>query len=291
MCRHHPGPSDPGGQFALPERSLVLTQQHGTVTVPGRVAGQLSIDLNSDMGEGFGAYRMGPDAELLQYVTSANIACGFHAGDPRTMDTTVAGAVAAGVAIGAHVSYPDLVGFGRRHMKVGPEELITDILYQIGALEAFCRRHGTAVRYVKAHGALYNDLVDDEALAGALADAVLAYGGGLSVLTLGGSLSVEVLEKAGVPVVLEGFADRAYTPGGRLVSRREVGSVITDPAVVAERGRRMALGEPIEASDGSSLPVQAGSICVHSDTPGSVALAAALREALEGAPVQVRAFS
>lgn len=268
-----------------------MTQQQGTGTVPGRTTGQLSIDLNSDMGEAFGAYRMGPDAELLQYVTSANIACGFHAGDPRTMDATVAGAVSAGVAIGAHVSYPDLVGFGRRHMKVGAEELVTDILYQIGALEAFCRRHGTAVRYVKAHGALYNDLVDDEALAGALADAVLAYGGDLSVLTLGGSLSAELLEKAGVPVVLEGFADRAYTPGGRLVSRKEVGSVITNPAVVADRGRRMALGEPIEASDGHPLQVHADSICVHSDTPGSVALAAALREALSGAGVQIRAFA
>jgi 5-oxoprolinase (ATP-hydrolysing) subunit A len=264
-----------------------LTQQQGTATVTR----QRSIDLNSDMGEAFGAYRMGPDADLLRHVTSANVACGFHAGDPRTMDETVAGAAAAGVAIGAHVSYPDLVGFGRRHIRVGADELVTDVLYQIGALEAFCRRYGTKVRYVKPHGALYNDLVDDEALAGALAEAVLSYGSELSVLTMPGSPAAEVLGKAGVPVVLEAFADRAYTPAGRLVSRREPGSVITDPTLVAERGRRLALGEPIEASDGQPLYVQADSICVHSDTPGSVALAVALREAFSSAGVQVGAFS
>jgi 5-oxoprolinase (ATP-hydrolysing) subunit A len=267
-----------------------------TNSYPGRkasapVGGQRTIDLNSDMGEGFGAYHMGPDAELLRYVTSANIACGFHAGDPRTMDSTVAGASAAGVAIGAHVSYPDLVGFGRRHIQVGGEELITDVLYQIGALESFCRRHGTSVRYVKAHGALYNDLADDEDLANALAEAVLGYGGDLYVLTLSGSPAVAVLEKAGVRVVLEAFADRAYTPSGRLVSRKEAGSVITDPAVVADRGRRLALGEPIAAQGGGALEVRAGSICVHSDTPGSVALAAGLRETLSAAGVAVRAFS
>jgi 5-oxoprolinase (ATP-hydrolysing) subunit A len=268
-----------------------MNDERGTAIVTGTRPRELVIDLNSDMGEAFGAYRMGPDAELLQLVTSANVACGFHAGDPRTMEATVAGAVAAGVAVGAHVSYPDLVGFGRRQMNVSADELVTDVLYQIGALEAFARRHGTSVRYVKAHGALYNDLVDDETLAGALAEAVLTYGSGLSVLTMPGSTSVEVFEKAGVPVVLEAFADRAYTPAGRLVSRKEPGSVITDPAAVAERGRRLALGEPIEARGGEELRVQAASICVHSDTPGSVALAVALRESLAAAGVQVKAFS
>jgi 5-oxoprolinase (ATP-hydrolysing) subunit A len=271
-----------------------------TNPAPAVVHEHRTIDLNSDMGEGFGAYRMGPDAELLRYVTSSNVACGFHAGDPRTMNATVAGAVEAGVAIGAHVSYPDLVGFGRRHIRVSADELVTDVLYQIGALEAFCRRHGAAVRYVKAHGALYNNLSDDEDLAGALAEAVLSYAGrdggstqgtALSVLALSGSPAVDVLEKAGVPVVLEAFADRAYTPAGRLVSRKETGSVITDPAVVADRGRRLALGEPIEALGGETLKVEAGSICVHSDTPGSVALAAALRDSLATAGVEVRSFS
>jgi 5-oxoprolinase (ATP-hydrolysing) subunit A len=268
-----------------------MNDDRGTATATGRRSGELVIDLNSDMGEAFGAYRMGPDAELLQLVTSANIACGFHAGDPRTMEATVSGAVAAGVAIGAHVSYPDLIGFGRRHLKVSADELVTDVLYQIGALEAFCRRHGTSVRYVKAHGALYNDLVDDDDLASALAEAVLAYGSDLSVLTMPGSPSVKIFEKAGVPVVLEAFADRAYTPSGRLVPRKEPGSVIIDPAEVAERGRRLALGEPIEAQGGEELHVPADSICVHSDTPGSVALATALRGSLTAAGVQLRAFS
>lgn len=250
-----------------------------------------SIDLNCDMGEGFGAYKMGPDAELLRHVTSANIACGFHAGDPRTMDMTVAAAAQAGAAIGAHVSYPDLVGFGRRHMRVSPEELVTDVLYQVGALEAFCRRHGVAVRYVKAHGALYNDLADDEDLAAALAKAVVAYGGALAVLTLSGSRSVGVLEGAGVRVVQEAFADRAYTADGRLLPRSEAGSVLTSPAAVAERGRRLASGEAVETNDGRPLMVQAGSICVHGDTPGAVVLASALRSTLAAAGVDVRAFS
>lgn len=249
------------------------------------------LDLNCDMGEGFGAYRMAPDAELLRYVTSASVACGFHAGDPRTIDRTVAAAVAAGVAVGAHVSYPDLVGFGRRHLKVSRDELVTDVLYQIGALEAFCRRHGTVVRYVKAHGALYNDLADDEDLAGALAEAVLAYGGGLFVLTLAGAPSVRAIEEAGIRVVREAFADRAYTPEGRLVPRSEAGSVITDVALVRDRGRRLALGEPIQDIDGQLVRVAAGSICVHSDTPGALAMAAALRDALDGAGVVLRPFS
>jgi UPF0271 protein len=252
------------------------------------------VDLNCDLGEGFGAYQMGQDAELLRYATSASIACGFHAGDPRTMDRTVEAAAAAGVAVGAHVSYPDLVGFGRRHMQLSRDELVTDVLYQVGALEAFCRRHGTAVAYLKAHGALYNDLSHDEALAGALAEAVLGYRVGpsrLKVLTLAGSVSVEVLERAGVEVVQEAFADRAYTPAGRLVPRSEPGAVLDDSQVVVQRGRRLALGEPIEDCFGDPLLVQAGSICVHGDTPGPVALAAALREALEAAGVLVRAFS
>ena len=173
------------------------------------------IDLNSDMGESFGSYRMGADEELLGHVTSANIACGFHAGDPRTMDATVALAVARGVVIGAHVSYPDLVGFGRRQLRVSHDELVTDVLYQLGALEAFCRGHGSQIRYVKAHGALYNDLADDADLASALADAVLAYRADLAVLVLAGSPAVGVLRGRGVRVVSEGFADRGYTAAGR----------------------------------------------------------------------------
>ncbi|MGH3264353.1 MAG: LamB/YcsF family protein [Trebonia sp.] len=249
------------------------------------------IDVNSDMGEGFGAYKMGDDEALLGYVTSASIACGFHAGDPRTMDATVGHAAARGIAIGAHVSYPDLVGFGRRSLRVSPDELITDVLYQIGALEAFCRRHGTAVRYVKAHGALYNDLADDEDLATAFADAVAAYGGDLAALVLAGSAAVGVLAGKGVRVVREGFADRGYTPAGRLVPRRQAGALITSPAVVAERGWRIASGAEIVAADGSPLLLEVDSLCVHGDIPGAVNLARALRDGLADHAVPVAAFA
>jgi UPF0271 protein len=261
--------------------------------IAGPPASRRRIDLNSDMGEGFGPWEMGADAELLAHVTSSNIACGFHAGDPRTMDRTVARAVAAGVSIGAHVSYPDLVGFGRRHMQLSHAELVTDVLYQLGALEAFCRRHGTAVRYVKAHGALYNDLADDDGIAGALAEAVLAFAGRppLPVLVLSGSPAADVLAGAGVPVVHEAFADRAYTPSGRLVPRREPGAVISDVRAVAERGRRLALGEPVEDCAGGALTVRADTICVHGDTPGAVELAVALRAAVEAAGLEVHAFA
>ena len=249
------------------------------------------IDVNSDIGESFGPYKMGDDEALLGYVTSANIACGFHGGDPRTMDATVAQAAALKITIGAHVSYPDLAGFGRRSLRVSADELITDVLYQIGALEAFCRRHGSAVRYVKAHGALYNDLADSEQLAAAFADAIVAYGGDLAALVLAGSPAVEVLSNKGVRVVREGFADRAYTAVGRLVSRKQSGAVITDPAVVAERGWRIATGAEIEAADGSSLALEVDSLCVHGDTPGAVDLARALRDGLASHSVPVAAFA
>ena len=249
------------------------------------------IDLNADLGEGFGAWVMGADEALLDQVTSANIACGFHAGDPRTMDAAVAMAAARGVAIGAHVSYPDLVGFGRRQLRVSADELITDVLYQIGALEAFCRRHGTAVRYVKAHGALYNDLAGDQQLAGALGQAVAAYNPGLSVLILAGSLAVDVLRHQGLRVVAEGFADRGYSADGRLVPRGQPGAVLTDPAGVAERGWRIATGAPIEADDGSAIVLAVDSLCVHGDTPGAVGVARELRAVLSARAVEVAAFT
>jgi len=249
------------------------------------------IDLNADLGEGFGAWAMGADEALLDQVTSANIACGFHAGDPRTMDAAVAMAAARGVAIGAHVSYPDLVGFGRRQLRVSADELITDVLYQIGALEAFCRRHGTAVRYVKAHGALYNDLAGDQQLAGALGQAVAAYNPGLSVLILAGSLAVDVLRHQGLRVVAEGFADRGYSADGRLVPRGQPGAVLTDPAGVAERGWRIATGAPIEADDGSAIVLAVDSLCVHGDTPGAVGVARELRAVLSARAVEVAAFT
>jgi UPF0271 protein len=249
------------------------------------------IDLNADLGEGFGAWVMGADEALLDQVTSANIACGFHAGDPRTMDSAVAMAAARGVAIGAHVSYPDLVGFGRRQLRVSADELITDVLYQVGALEAFCRRHGTAVRYVKAHGALYNDLAGDQQLASALGQAVAAYDSGLSVLVLAGSPAAEVLRKQGLRVIAEGFADRGYSADGRLIPRGRPGAVLTDPAGVAERGWRIATGTPIEADDGSPMVLKVDSLCLHGDTPGAVDVARELRAVLSARAVEVAAFT
>jgi UPF0271 protein len=239
------------------------------------------IDLNCDMGEGYGTWRMAPDAELLGYVTSASIACGFHAGDPRTMDATVAAATERGVAIGAHVSYPDLVGFGRRHLRVSAEELVTDVLFQIGALHAFCRRHRTTVAYAKAHGALYNDLASDPTLAGALATALTAWGADIPALVLAGSPAVAVLEDRGIRVVQEGFADRAYRPG----------AVITDVEEVARRAGQLAARLPLTAVDGAPVVVAADSVCVHGDTPGSVALARRLREVLAAQDIDVRPFA
>ena len=244
------------------------------------------MDINCDLGEGAGT-----DEQLLDAVTSANIACGFHAGTAQTMDATVAMATARRVVIGAHVSYPDRSGFGRRHLDVSDEELITDVLFQIGALDALCRRHDTTVRYVKAHGALYNDLADDPQLAAAYGRAILDYGGELAVLVLAGTPAVELLAGLGLGVVREAFADRAYTAGGRLVSRRQAGAVLTDPDQVAERALRLAAGRPVQAVDGSQLALDAESLCVHGDTPGAVALAVAIRRRLEAEGRQPAAFA
>lgn len=249
------------------------------------------MDLNCDMGEGFGAYTMGPDAALLGVVTSANVACGFHAGDPQVMDATVAGAARRGVVVGAHVSYPDLVGFGRRHMDVTPEQLATDVLVQLGSLDALCRRHGTAVRYVKAHGALYGDLGVDDVLARSFIDAVRSFDPDLAVLALPGSSVAGAGAAHGIRVVTEGFPDRAYDSGGGLVGRSRPGAVLTTPRAVADRGVRMATGEPVEAVTGAPVAVHVETLCIHSDTPGALDLARALRSALEGAGVAVRAFA
>jgi UPF0271 protein len=248
-------------------------------------------DINCDMGEGFGRWTLGDDPRVISEITSASIACGFHAGDPRTMDATVALAAGAGVRIGAHVAYPDLTGFGRRHLAVSVEQLVTDILFQVGALQAFCTRHHTSVRYVKAHGALYNDLAEDAELAGGLADAVLALDAGLAVLTLAGSPSLAVLRGRGIPVVGEAFADRAYTTAGRLVPRSQPGAVITDPLSVAERAWRIAAGEPVDAEDGTPIRIRATSLCVHGDTPGAVALAGAVRRSLTDHEIPVAPFA
>jgi UPF0271 protein len=243
--------------------------------------GPRRIDLNADLGEGFGVWRLGDDDALLDLVTSANVACGFHAGDPSTMRRVCTRAAANGVAIGAQVSYRDLAGFGRRFIDVDPAELADEVLYQLSALDGIARSCGTRVSYVKPHGALYNAAVTHEAQAQAVADAVRDFGGGLPVLGLPGSALLRAAAAAGLRAVPEGFADRGYTPGGTLVPRRDPGALLQDPAQVAARAVAMARDGVVEAVDGSTVPVAVESVCVHGDTPGAVSLARAVRAALE----------
>jgi 5-oxoprolinase (ATP-hydrolysing) subunit A len=250
-----------------------------------------AIDLNADLGEGFGVWRLGYDDALLQSVTSANVACGFHAGDPATMRRVCAGAAAAGVAVGAQVSYRDLAGFGRRFIDVDPAELAADVLYQLAALDGIARTAGTRVSYVKPHGALYNAAVTHEGQAQAVVDAVLAYDRRLPVLGLPGSALLRTAEAAGMRPVVEGFADRGYTPDGRLVPRRQPGALMHDPAVVAERAVRMATEGVVVAVDGTTLLMPVESVCVHGDTPGAVDLARAVRTALADSGVALRSFT
>jgi 5-oxoprolinase (ATP-hydrolysing) subunit A len=249
------------------------------------------VDLNSDLGEGYGRWALGDDAALLGLVTSANVACGFHAGDPATIDRTVRTAVERGVSVGAQVSYPDLVGFGRREIDVEPADLTADVLYQLGALEAFARAAGDRVRYVKPHGALYNRIARDPVQAAAVVDAIRRYDPALPLLTLPGSAAMEAAREAGVPAVGEGFADRAYTADGRLVSRREPGAVLQDPGQVAARAVVMATERRVESVDGTEVEVGVRSLCVHGDTPGAVDLARKVRAALEEAGVTLEPFA
>lgn len=249
-----------------------------------------TIDLNSDVGESFGRWELGDDEAVLGLVTSANVACGFHAGDPTTLRTTCRLAVAGGVAVGAQVGYRDLAGFGRRFIDVEPRHLADDVLYQVGALDALARAEGGAVAYVKPHGALYNTVVHHEEQAQAVVDAVVALDPSLPVLGLPGSALLRRAEAAGLRTVREAFADRAYTPEGTLVSRREPGAVLHDPEEVAARVVRLVTEGVLQAVDGSDVAVSADSVCVHGDSPGAVAMARAVRTRLEAAGVRLRAF-
>jgi len=250
-----------------------------------------AIDLNADLGEGFGVWRLGDDEALLGIVTSANVACGFHAGDPSTMRRVCAAAAAAGVAVGAQVSYRDLAGFGRRFIDVEPGELADDVLYQLAALDGVARASGTRVSCVKPHGALYNAAVTHEAQARAVVDAVASYGGGLPLLGLPGSALLRAAESAGLRALREGFADRGYTAAGTLVPRREPGALVHDPATVAERAVRMAVHGEVVAVDGTRRRLDIDSVCVHGDTPGAVELARAVRTALEAAGLPLSSFA
>lgn len=246
-----------------------------------------SIDLNSDLGESFGAYRIGADEDLLGLISSANVACGFHGGDPREMERTVAEAARRGVGVGAHPGFPDLVGFGRREIAATPDEVRTDTLYQIGALDAFCRAAGTRLQHVKAHGALDTIATKNVTVAEAIVAAVRAYDPTLPVLCRPDSHLFHAAEAAGVPIAREGFADRAYEADGDLVSRRKPGAMITDPALAAERMRRLVLHGELETIDGQVFALEVDSICVHSDTPGAAAIVAAVRSALASAGVTI----
>lgn len=250
-----------------------------------------TVDLNSDLGEGFGSWTLGDDDALLDVVTSANVACGFHAGDAGIMRRVCERAAERDVAIGAQTGYRDLPGFGRRFIDIEPEALTQDVIYQIGALEAFARVAGSRVRYVKPHGALYNAIVHHEEQAAAVVRALVDYDPTLPVLGLHGSVFLRLAEEAGLVCVREAFADRAYTPEGTLVSRRLPGAVLHDADEIARRCVAMAQGEPIADVEGGSLTVTADSICVHGDTPGAVGIARAVRAALAGAGVALAPFA
>ena len=250
-----------------------------------------SVDLNSDLGEGFGQWSLGDDEALLSVVTSANVACGFHAGDATIMRRVCEQAVASGVTIGAQVGYRDLSGFGRRFIDMDPDDLTQDVVYQLGALDAFARVAGSRVRYVKPHGALYNAIVHHEDQAAAVVQAVLDVDPTLPVLGLPGSVWLDLAGKAGLRTVAEAFADRAYTPQGTLVPRALPGAVLHDPELVAGRCVAMATGEPVVDADGGSLLLRPESICVHGDTDGAVDIARAVRRALAEAGVVLRSFT
>ncbi|WP_329279575.1 LamB/YcsF family protein [Streptomyces sp. NBC_01451] len=249
------------------------------------------IDLNADLGEGFGRWRLTDDEQLLSVVTSANVACGFHAGDPVTMRRVCDLAAERGVRVGAQVSYRDLAGFGRRAMDVPPDELAAEVAYQIGALEVFARAAGTRVSYVKPHGALYNRVVHDEEQAGAVVAGVLLAGKGLPMLGLPGSRLLELAEGAGLPAVPEAFADRAYTEEATLVPRGQAGALVTDPKAVVARSVTLARTGVVTSLSGTPLAIRARSLCVHGDTPGAVDLARRIRERLEESGVRVEAFA
>jgi UPF0271 protein len=250
----------------------------------------MRIDLNSDLGESFGPWPMGDDEALMASISSANVACGFHAGDPGAMRATIALAKAAGVAVGAHPGFPDLVGFGRREIKATPQEVEDFVVYQVAALAGLAATQGVRLQHVKAHGALYNMACRDRALANAIARAVAAFDPSLILFGLPNSELLKAGQEAGLAVAAEVFADRAYEPDGSLASRQKPGSVIHDQAAVVARAIRMVRERRVTATDGSEIAVAADTICLHGDTPGAAELARAVRSGLESAGVAIRNF-
>ena len=249
------------------------------------------IDLNSDVGESFGAYKLGMDEEVIKYITSANIACGWHAGDPIVMDKTVKMAVTHGVGVGAHPGYPDLLGFGRRNMTCNMEDVKNYMIYQIGALYAFCKANGTRLGHVKPHGALYLTAVENKEVAQAVAEAIMSVNPELFYVALAGAkgeLMRSIGQEVGLKVVYEAFPDRAYTPEGNLVSRSQPGAVIKDPEVVSKRALKMAKEGKVVAIDGTSIPLEVQTLCVHGDTPTAVDLVKSIRSILKDNSVEVK---
>ncbi|NIF30834.1 LamB/YcsF family protein [Enterobacter sp. Cy-643] len=250
-----------------------------------------NIDLNSDLGESFGQWTMGDDAAILRIVSSANVACGFHAGSPAGILETLRAAKVQGVAVGAHVAYPDLVGFGRRNMDIASDELTADVIYQIGALQGLAQAVETRVQYVKPHGALYNTIAHDRRQADAVLDAILAFDASLPLVVLAGSPLLTWAQQKGVTTVSEAFADRAYHSDGSLVSRREPGAVLHDAGQVAARMLQLITEGGVASVEGVFTPILADSICVHGDSAGALAMAQAIRNLFISQGIGVQAFA
>ncbi|HJV97517.1 MAG TPA: 5-oxoprolinase subunit PxpA [Arthrobacter sp.] len=249
------------------------------------------MDLNADLGESFGSWNMGDDAAMFRLVTSANVACGFHAGDPVTMLDSCRAAFELDVTVGAHVGYRDLAGFGRRSLDMSFDELFGDVLYQLGALDGVAHAVGTSVDYVKPHGALYERLVQDEEQASAVVAAIQAYDPGLPILGLPGSQLLLQAKEAGHPVFVEAFVDRAYQADGTLVPRSQEGAVLHDVDSIVERAVRLAVKGEVVAVDGTVVKVRPDSLCIHGDTPAAVEMAAGVRAGLEAAGVELESFA
>jgi len=250
-----------------------------------------TVDLNVDAGESYGAWKLGDDLQVFRSVTSVNLACGGHASDPLTMSVSVEAAVRHGLSIGAHPGYPDLAGFGRRHLAMSGPDLFSSVLYQLGALSAFTRLHGTTIRHVKAHGALYLQMMVDGETADTVAAAVAAFDSAVPVVVLageGGALMRAAADRHGLRTLQEAFPDRSYLPSGQLAPRSHPDSLVLDPELVAERAADMVLRRVVRALDGSEVPVQADTLCIHGDNQAAPAIAAAVRRALEDAGVHVR---
>lgn len=246
------------------------------------------VDLNSDLGESFGAYQMGRDSELIPLITSANVACGYHAGDPLVMEKTTQLIKGAGIAMGAHPGFPDLIGFGRRNLQVSPKEAAAYVTYQLGALEAFTRHHGLRLQHVKPHGALYNMAVQDQHLATAIAEAVARYDQELILLCPGASELALAGQSAGLKIAREVFADRAYEKDGSLVARHKEGAMITDEQLALDRLIQMITKGSVQAIDGTTIPIQADSVCVHGDSPQALALVQSIRRRFQAEAIQLR---